>query len=136
MKISEVVAGIDRTHEYMIVDPVNEIITVYDQETVKEHGLQQFTRLYRMLAGDECEEVNIDDMVKVVVDSVCSKIKMRDFLKKVLVQSQPMDLLHAYDILHAHPEAAKDVKSRDGCVYLDIPNPKPGEPNAAIYLRF
>ena len=136
MKIADVVVNVDRSHEYLVFDPKNELIVIYDQEVVEQHGLQKFKRVFKILDNENCEELNLDDMVKEVVNAICSKIKMRDFLKNVMAQIHPAEFLKAYEILHEFPEAAKDVKSRDGCIYLDIPDPRPGRDNAQIYLRY
>jgi len=136
MKVADVVNNIDKTHEYALIDHKRGIITIFDQDVTEAHAMQKYKRLFKILEDDEVEEVNLDDTIKEIVNAICSKIKMRDYLKNVLLHSPPTDLLEAFDILHNFPEAAKEVKSRDGCIYLDIPDPRPGRESAQIYLRY
>lgn len=123
--------------EYLVSDPENDLVVFFDNDAAKEHGLRKITRLFRIVDnGEMAEELVIKDAVKELVTALKDRIDIQEYLTEVLLTTAPPDIIKAYDIIHQYPEAAKTAKTRPGCVYLDIVDPRPGKDNVPIYLRF
>jgi hypothetical protein len=122
--------------EYLVSDPENDLVVFFDNEAQKDHGLHKITRLFRIVEGEMAEELVMKDVVKELVTALKDRIDVQEYLTEVLLTTAPPEVLKAYEIIHKYPEAAKTAKTRPGCVYLDIVDPRPGKDSVPIYLRF
>ena len=111
-------------------------VVVYDKGDFSEHGMHVMKRVYRILPDGDLEEVPIRKMIDEVKAALRSKVNVDDLLEQVLTTSGPHPVIRAHEILSKHPEVAEKIQPRKGCLYLEVPNPEPGEPSEAIYLRF
>ena len=110
-------------------------VVVYDKDANEEHGMHSMKRVYRILPGGELEELPLEKMINDVKEAVKTKVDVNELLDQVLRTGGPHTLVRAYGIVSKYPEVKKCVTTRRGCLYLDIPNPHPGEESARLFLR-
>ena len=123
-------------NEYLIMDNEHKLMCIFDEELAKDHGMRVLKRLYVIQGdGDTVKALNVEKMIKNLTDALLHTIDPRVLLTKVLEQTPPPDLIKADEIVRAHPDAAKRAKPRDGCFYIDLENPQPGEPGVPLYIR-
>jgi hypothetical protein len=111
-------------------------VVIYDKKPCEEHGMNIMKRAYKILPGGDLEEVPIEHMLKEVKAALVDRVNVDELLEQVLRTGGPHSLIRTYEILKKYPEVKKDIKAKPGCLFLDIPNPAPGESNEQIYLRF
>jgi hypothetical protein len=111
-------------------------VVVYAKDDYMEHGMHTMKRVYRVLPGGDLEEVPIRQMINDVKSALKSKVNVDDLLEQVLTTSGPHPVIRAHEILSKYPGVVDQITSRKGCLFLEIPNPSPGEPSEDIYLRF
>lgn len=143
VKLSEVFSAMT-AGEYMICskqvafqgepEDVNYVV-VYDKDANEEHGMHVMKRVYRILPNDELEELPVEKMIREVKEAVKDRVSVDELLDQVLHTGGPHSLVKAHSIIKKHPEVKERIQTRRGCLYLDIPNPEPGEQGASLYLR-
>lgn len=142
MKLSDVFS-IMTADEYMIssrpgfttLEDANYVV-IYDTKMCEEHGMNVMKRAYKILPDNELEEIPLETMLKVVKKSLKERVDVDELLDQVLRTGGPHTLIAVYEILMKHPEVKSQIKAKPGCLYLNIPNPEPGKPDEAVYLRF
>lgn len=144
MKVSDIFSVLS-ADEYMIASKTlapfannndDNYVVIYEKGDYQDHGMHVMKRVYRVLPDGDLEEVPIRKMIDEVKTALRSKVNVDDLLEQVLTTSGPHPVIRAHEILSKHPEVADKIQPRKGCLYLNIPNPKPGEADEQIYLRF
>jgi hypothetical protein len=111
-------------------------VIVYDKNDITEHGMHTMKRVYRIMPGGDLEEVPIRLMIDQVKAALKSKVNVDDLLEQVLSTGGPTALIKTHEIISKYPEVIEKIEPRKGCLFLEIPNPNPGETSEQIYLRF
>lgn len=111
-------------------------VVVYDRNDVTDHGMHTMKRVYKVIPDGDLEEIDIRKMVEDVKKAIKSKVNVDDLLEQVLTTGGPTSLIRTHGIISKYPEVVEKIEPRKGCLFLDIPNPEPGEHNESIYLRF
>ena len=110
-------------------------VVIYDKKPCEEHGMNIMKRAYKVLPDGLLEEIPIQMMMSAVRDAIRDKVSVDEILEQALLNGGPHTLIRTYEILKKHPEVKEQITTRKGCLFLDIPNPDPGKPSEAIYLR-
>lgn len=110
-------------------------VVIYDREQNEEHGMHYMKRVYRILPDNDLEEVNIDKMICEVKDAIRNKVDTEELLEQMLRTGGPHSLVRAHTIISKYPEVKEQIRTRRGCLFLDIPDPTPGKEGAKLYLR-
>jgi hypothetical protein len=142
VKLDEVFSTVS-ADEYMIgsrpsffTERDEDFIVIYDRKMCEEHGMNIMKRAYKILPGGDLEEIPVEKMLKEVKSALKDRVDVEEILDQALRSGGPHTLMRTYDILQKHPEVKKQIVSKPGCLFLNIPNPEPGEHDEAIYLRF
>jgi hypothetical protein len=141
MQLQDVVRIMDST-EYMICTKPGfcsedaDYVVIYDKKPCEDHGMNIMKRAYKILPDGELEELPIEMMLKEVKKALVEKVSVDELLEQVLRTGGPHTLVRTYEILQKYPEVKKEIKTKPGCLFLDIPDPTPGKDGTQIYLRF
>ena len=135
MKLEDLMGEVS-DDEYVVYDRNEKLAAIFGKRDLETHGSHVEKRLFRILDNGDVEEINLDEMVGKLADALKERIDVRELLVQVLrVDTPPKVLLQINELLTLHPEAAKEATVRPGCLYLDIPDPRPGKENIPLYLR-
>lgn len=122
--------------EYLVADPKEGLIVVYDGEKAEEHGMRVINRLYVNTEDpDTMEEIEVEKVIDSLSEALRHTIDAKQLLARVLREMPPPELLKVKAISERTPEALQKAKTREGCFFIDLEDPLPGHESVPIYIR-
>lgn len=135
MKISEILCEEMDDNDHFICDW--KVRCALKRRRDPDHSnMSRMIALYRFdEKGEITETINLEKSVDELVEMLYHTIDVKEFLRQKLEEEGALNVEELANILKKHPEAAKEAKSRQGCLYIQIPNPEPGKEDYKLFLK-
>jgi hypothetical protein len=133
MKVSELVSSL-KPGELMSIEKEMKAIPIVERDP--DHpNMSKYKKMY-LFGGDEIvETIDVERDVEHLVGILAEKVDAKELIRQQLGDRCAMSIHKMAEVLKKHPEVHEDIKPHRGCLYLQIPNPEPGEEDFKLYLR-
>lgn len=134
MKVSDIITNIGE-NEILLVSKEEKAILIKRIDPDHQH-MAKLVRLYRFNDDqDIIEEIDLDKDVEELIDIFSKSLDIKEFLRQKLNEESGISVSEMAKLLRKHPEVKGEIKPRRGCLYLQIPNPEPGEKDIMFFLK-
>jgi hypothetical protein len=134
MKVSDIIANV-KEGQLAQIEAGMKAVLVLERDSEHAH-MAKYKKLYFYNDKDEIiEEIDLDADIEMLVKILAKKVDVEELIRQQLQDQGAMQVHKIAETLKKHPEVEKQITPRRGCLYLQIPNPEPGEEDHKLYLR-